>query len=135
MDIKFGYDDETKDLSPLVGATITHISGCEAGSEEIILTTDRGALCMRHDSDCCESVEVVDVTGDPADLIGGVVVLAEVRESDPPENADQIRNPEYIESETWTLYEIRTTKGDITIRWLGRSNGYYGETANLYWRA
>ena len=109
----------------LIGHTITAVTGMVAGSEEVIIETTGGLLRMFHDQDCCEVVQVEDVTGDPADLIGCVVVTAEERVS---ECAD-----DKYESATWTFYEIRTTLGDVTIRCPGEGNGYYSEGVDCLW--
>ena len=120
--------DNEKALAAAVGRTIEKIDGCEEKSEEIRFTfADGSVLKLYHLQDCCESVAVEDVTGDPADLIGGVVHVFEERTSDEPSKS----YPD--ESWTWTLYEVRTTKGDITIRWYGSSNGYYAEMAVAEW--
>ena len=117
-------------LSRLIGATVREVTGATRESEEVRIVTDRGTLRLWHQGQCCESVSVEDVTGDPADLVGGVVSLAEERDSGPmPEGHEP------GESETWTFYEIRTTRGDLTLRWLGTSNGYYSESVDSEWIA
>lgn len=105
-----------KALDAVIGCTITSFANT---GETITIGTDRGEIRLYHDQDCCENVYVEDITGDPNDLIGGVISVFDERIDG--------HEVEYG-SETWTFYEIRTTKGDITIRWLGSSNGYYSES-------
>ena len=35
------------------------------------------------------------------------------------------------DSGTWTFYRIQTDKGVAVLRWLGTSNGYYGESVQF----
>jgi hypothetical protein len=89
--------------------------------------TDDGLYLMYHPQDCCESVYIAQVDGDPLDLRGAHITLAEETSNDddpPTDDAD--------DSFTWTFYKLQTPKGDLTIRWFGASNGYYSESANLY---
>lgn len=113
-------------IEALVGQTIRSIKGAEDGSFEVVIETDHLLLTMEHQLDCCENVRVEDVTGDPGDLIGCVVSVAEERTEDSPNDWG---------SGTWTFYEIRTTGGDLTIRWLGESNGYYSEGVSIFVKA
>lgn len=114
-------------FSDLVGLTIETISGLEEGSEKATFKCTTGEVFeMYHDQDCCETVQVAEVIGDVVDLMGYPVVEAE--ESS---NNDSFPRAGY-DSWTWTFYKIGTTKGFVTIRWLGESNGYYSEDVSFH---
>lgn len=74
----------------------------------------------------------MDVAGDVEDLIGNPLLLAEevTHINETPEEAEGIAEP--YESFTWTFYKLSTIKGSVTIRWLGESNGYYGEEVDFH---
>ena len=115
-------------FSLLVGCHLIRIDAVRDSSKIIIelrYVTTTGTLVQNHQQDCCETVEVSDIDGDLSDVADSAVVLAEESVSPPL--------PEAKESETWTLYRLRTTKGDLTIRWLGSSNGYYSESVDCVW--
>lgn len=114
------------EIENLIGKTILAVEGMEKESKKIIFRTDGGVLEMYHWQDCCESVYLEDVTGDPSDLIGGIVSVAEER--------TETRSGGYGISE-WTFYTIRTSKGDVDLRWYGSSNGYYSTSVYLEWEA
>jgi hypothetical protein len=99
------------------GATILSVDGFKSGSSVLTIYTDKGAMIMQHHQDCCESVHVEDVCGDPDALVGARIV--EFRESTKDDD-----NPGYGDGR-WTFYHIITTREDLTIRWYGSSNGYY----------
>lgn len=114
-------------LGVLQGHTIVSIEGMEKGGEEVKFTRSDGAVVeMSHLQDCCEHVRIVDVNGDPSDLIGSPLVLAvESQSGDWPVGDD-------VESYTWTFYRFRTANGDVDVRWLGESNGYYSESVDVF---
>ena len=108
-------------LARLVGARVL---GVKHDDFTVILRTDRGWFYLYHEQDCCEDVRVEDITGDLRDLIGEVVTVAEERCN--ANNEGQKPN-DWSESWTWTFYTIQTMHSDVTIRWVGESNGYYSE--------
>lgn len=119
------WDDLNKRLA---GATILaaqRSSGSEG--DAVVIVTTKGTIRMYHQQDCCESVYVEDIIGSLDDLVGGQMVLIEERVN--PEEAEA--TSDHYGTETWTFYEIRTTKGDVTIRWYGSSNGYYSEAVTV----
>lgn len=106
-------------ISMLLGQTLVSITGMDRGSEEVVFTTAEGKRYrMLHHQDCCESVQLEDVCGDVDDLIGSPITLAEER---------SMEGPSRYESSTWTFYALSTRQGHVDLRWLGVSNGYYGE--------
>lgn len=119
------------DFEILTGKTLISIAGATVGSESIVFTTSDGEKFeMYHSNDCCESVEVEDIDGDIADLIGSPIVIADDAESD--SNITPPGCPELgDESWTWTFYRMATIKGWVVIRWYGSSNGYYSESVSF----
>jgi hypothetical protein len=107
-------------LKPLLGKTLTSVEGAVVGQDEIIFDTEAQRFRMYHSQDCCECVRIYSVEGDLQNLIGAPIesALESCSNDDPPECPD---------SWTWTLFTITTAKGTVRIKWLGESNGYYGE--------
>jgi len=115
------------DFKKLIGETIIEINGLEQYSDHVIFKTESGnTFIMFHEQDCCEKVSIEDIIGDSEYLLNSKVLDAyESTNSDLP-----LPNGE-DKSHTWTFYTIATTKGYITIRWLGTSTGYYSEKVTL----
>lgn len=112
----------------LKGKVLREVTGLEKGSTEIVFKFyDDTVYKMYHDQDCCEGVYVEDVIGNPSDLIGLPLVIADesTNDTDPPA-------PDSDESYLWTFYKLDTEKGGVTIRWFGSSNGYYSTGVTLY---
>ena len=121
-------------LESLQGLTLLDVYLVSVGDncdDKIVFGTSMGVLQMYHQHDLSESVTIEDITGDVQDLIGGLVVLAETSVSQAGDPATP-EIPDRTEG-TWTFYRIRTTKGDVTIRWWGTSNGYYSEEVTCEW--
>lgn len=115
-------------FSDLVGQTITSIKGLKKDSGDVYFTTTTGKeYKMYHSQDCCESVLIEDICGEVEDLIGSPILQAEENSSEDTSNTPTFRG----ESCTWTFYRIATIKGQVVIRWLGESNGYYSETVDF----
>ena len=110
----------------ILGKTLVSIEGAKIDSYEIVFKdTDGVEYKMMHEQDCCENVAVNDITGDIETLIGNPILRAESVSYEPGED-------EGYESATWTFYKFSTIKGDVTLRWLGESNGYYGEEVDFF---
>ncbi len=117
-------------MKKMIGLTPIEVKGCEDGSEEMTVTMSNGDVFrFCHNQNCCESVGIVQVDGDPDDLLGMPLVLAEEVNGDTP--SDHVFEYE-PESFTWTFYRFATTKGYLNVRWPGTSNGYYGEGVSVY---
>jgi hypothetical protein len=118
------------DISELLGKTLVRIDGLSKGSERVEFIPAEGPrYVMHHQQDCCEMVDLEDVCGDVADLLGSPILLAEevVSDADPPGFEMSEDDKAWRESFTWTFYKLATINGFVTIRWYGESNGYYSE--------
>lgn len=115
----------------LAGKTITQISGAETGSDEIYFKCSDGTeYKMFHSQDCCESVQIEDIIGDPEDILNSKILRAD-ESSSYNEDPEGYQRDSSDESFTWTFYNLATKKGHVTIRWYGSSNGYYSESVDF----
>lgn len=119
---------------PLLGKRITKIEGLDIGSEELkFYTADFHVFKVFHRQSCCEHVRLEDFEGDVEDLVGHVLTTAEqVSSQDRFDGKPQAS--EYCpedDSFTWTFYRLGTDHGMMTLRFLGESNGYYGEEMEI----
>ena len=116
------------EFSELQGLVCSEIKQSDT---EVVFTTNKGVYILRHDQDCCESVDLEDVCGDLDDLLNEPILLAE-EVSYQGEDPIGFQHKKYAESWTWTFYKLSTNKGSVTLRWYGTSNGYYSERVDLY---
>jgi hypothetical protein len=112
------------DFDTLVGKILNKITFYKGDNDILYLHTDQGIYELTHDQDCCESVNLEEVIGDCKDLYGETITYAE-------ELSNHEDNENGYESVTYTFYNLKTQHGDLTLRWLGQSNGYYSESVSF----
>lgn len=107
----------------MVGKTMTNVTG-KVGDELMeFIASDGSKFTFLYYPDCCASCQIEDICGDLSDLVGSPIVLSEeVGNMDEPYAG--------ADSYTWTFYRFGTTKGSVTVRWLGESNGAYSESVS-----
>lgn len=130
----YGSPNRDVKFSALEGKTLAAVKGSK-GSEEIVFTTVDGEVYqLWHEQDCCESVTVDDICGDWDEILGSPILKATESTNAPKGFVDPYEPKEGDygrESFTWTFYRITTMKGQVVIRWYGRSNGYYSERVSF----
>jgi hypothetical protein len=120
------------EITELIGKTLTEIKiNDDKDMVEFFCETGE-TYSMYHSQGCCESVEIEDICGELDNLIGSPILKAseDTNSEDNPEGVDK-ETIKYQESFTWTFYNIATIKGHVTIRWYGKSNGYYSEEVSF----
>jgi hypothetical protein len=120
---------ETK-IESLVGEKLAYIDAGDAGDDEILLTTESGRrIQIYHSQDCCESVRILDTSGNWHELIGKVIIEATKEVVDDADRPDCVCGY----SDSWTRTDLTFRVDDATVisRWIGESNGYYSESVDL----
>jgi hypothetical protein len=114
---------EELDISILIGKILVNV---DVTSDEVTFKTDKEEQYrLFHEQDCCENVRIEDVIGDVSDLLNTPILLAEE-----VDNSTE-KAPEGEGSYTWTFYKLATVKGNVTLRFLGTSSGYYSENVTF----
>jgi hypothetical protein len=132
------YSKPTPKIEDLIGKTFAKVTG-EPGNDELKFIMEDGTGYQFHyHPDCCASCDIEDIIGDLSDLEGSPILSAEeVSSEDTPgkvhEGTIYTGKPySYTdESFTWTFYKFATAKGYVTVRWYGKSNGYYSESVDF----
>lgn len=116
----------------LVGRVPTKITVGDLDQKLKIDFLDGSTAIFYHSQECCECVDIEDITGEFSDLIGHPLLVAE-------ERVQNVRDDEALPpgiegrniSDTWTFYTFRGVGGSVDVRWHGSSSGYYSETVDL----
>jgi hypothetical protein len=118
--------NEDPAFSDLLGKVLTAIV-INADKDEVTFYCKTGEIYkLSHHQDCCESVTVEDICGELNDLLDSPITQAEENS-----NSDPIADRPADDSFTWTFYRLSTARGQVVIRWLGQSNGYYSESVSF----
>jgi hypothetical protein len=117
---------EVTTFDDMVGRIVTKFK--VDGEELILYFTYTNYVRFYHSQDCCESVTIDDICGDLNDLVGSPLLVAEQVSVDAEDNKG---TEDYGDSYSWTFYRFATSKGDVTVKWYGTSNGYYSESVNI----
>lgn len=123
---EFNYDSNVS-INLLVGKTISAIN--EYNDSIVFICSNGDTFEAYHMQDCCETVDIYDVSGDLQSLIGEEITFTNEKESQ--EWPQDVPMPNYIGSFTWTTHIFKTAKNTVTVRWLGESNGYYSESVHF----
>lgn len=112
-------------VEKLKGTQVKSVSGLGKNSKVVTLELDDGnVIQFYHRPDCCETVSLVD-----KEIHGKIKgELLYIKASSNRDN-----KPNEWNSHTWTFYEVRTTEGLLTMRWLGESNGFYSESVEVWY--
>ena len=116
------WNTDSCDLNEIVGKTPVEIVNDKIKDQIHFKMSDGSHYVMLHCQDCCESVSVEDIAGDLDDLLNTPITLAEARSN--------YKQGKYGD-QRWTFYELQGSRGYVTIRWYGSSNGYYGTSVDF----
>lgn len=116
----------SRGLSRLVGRTIEKIDKTDTYIK--FFTKDGAMFKLYHHKDCCEDVYIDDICGNLDDLIG--VPIRKARE-DKNDQCYIDPNNQFKGTYTWTFYNFATSKGYVTIKFYGTSNGNYSEKISV----
>jgi len=108
-------------LENMIGLTMTKVEN--VNDEELVFhSADGQEFMLFHNQDCCEIVEIEDITGELETLVGNPITIASCSSQEDPMADD---------SGTWTFYKFGTNQGWVDVRWYGQSNGYYSEEVSF----
>ena len=111
-------------FSDLKGKTL--VSATRMDDSVILETVDGWKVTLQHWQDCCECVEIKDISGDLSMLLNYPILMAEEVTNDLQDDSDYGIG-------MWTFYKLATIKGYVTITWYGSSNGYYSVDVDCNW--
>lgn len=117
------WDTRRDDLSVMVGKTFTEIVVDETEQDFILFKNEDYTFEMTHQQDCCESVWLESIDQDIQNLVGQEIL----------EFTERIEQGDVdYGTYTWTFYHIKTARDTFVLHWKGESNGYYGESVDLF---
>lgn len=124
-----------KEYKSLIGQVFSRVEKSNSDNDQIkfyVGDDTEPTYVLKHEQDCCEHVYIESITGDLYDLVGHPITMAEIVWKDGESKKDEYGYSD--ESSTWTFIKFATIKGYVDIRFYGSSNGYYSESAHIYYK-
>ena len=130
--LSFHNDVNNTTYDKFKGKLILGIAGISPESDKVeIFFEDNYGMILEHDQDCCEHVSVDQVDNNVNRHIGAIfyelIEKVVTNEECPQWSTETYRDA----SMTATFYDLVTSKGRLSFRWKGESNGYYSESVDV----
>lgn len=121
----------TQMIEEMVGKTFNSVKLEDKYKSELTFKNAEEEYVFYHMQDCCEGVWVEEIHGDLKDLEDSPLLRAEEITSFDGHSTEDASTAEYSECHQWTFYKFATIKGEVVVRWLGESNGYYSTSVDM----
>ncbi len=130
--LSFHNNISSKNYDRFKGKVIKDFKGLVAGSEKIeIFFEDNCGMILEHDQDCCEYVSVDQVDNDVHRHLGAIFLFLIEKTVNNEDCPQWSMEENHDDSMTSTFYDLVTSKGRLSFRWKGESNGYYSESVDV----
>lgn len=128
--MSYSYHNKNyKTFESLKGKLLTSI---EKGEDEIVFSTSSGErYLMSHYQDCCESVTISEIIGEIDNILNLEILEAQEKIGHGEEESKEFNKKYRYDSVTLTDFVLKTKKGNLIIKWIGISNGYYSESVTF----
>lgn len=110
----YNYNLVEVDFNVLEGKVISDVTYIDTESAIYFTTNKNTQYVLKHVNECCEEVDLVDISGDLISLLGNKILKAEKVMNSENKPLSNLQN-----FYTWTYFKLASRGGYITISYFG----------------